>query len=66
MVGIPKWVSEGSVRKYHQAVTFVTKAGGEVTEDAIKARYIALKGLVLEGPEVVEDVVEEPKKKGKK
>ena len=69
MVGFPKWVSEGSIRKYNRAVVALQTAKLPVTEEAVKELYIKYQGLVLETPvEETQDevIVEAPKKKGKK
>jgi hypothetical protein len=72
MVGIPKYVSEGSIRKYNRAlvnlvaVNTARKVKGEAEID-VKGLYELYGGLVLAEPTVDEEVVEEaPVKKGKK
>lgn len=68
-MGIPSWVSEGSIRKYYRAVEQLRKEGKEATEDAIKALYVKWNGLVLDGPvvdEETEEVEEAPKRRGRK
>lgn len=64
--GVPEWVSEGSIRKYHRAIAELNrentnrKAAGqavvEISEEAIKALYVKWGGLVLGESESVKGV----------
>lgn len=72
MIGIPKWVSEGSVRKYHRAMINLRsfndarKIRGEEEVD-VKGLYEIYQGLVIEeSVDEIEEEVESPKKKSKK
>lgn len=45
---IPKWVSEGSVRKYYRAVEQLRKESKPVTDEAVKELYTKWGGLITE------------------
>lgn len=52
--------------KLTRAIKVIKDAGQEVTEDAVRAKYISFGGLVREKDETEEEVEEAPKKRGKK
>lgn len=64
----PDWVV--NTTKYDRAVLEVTRSGKEVTEEAVKAVYVRLAGLLLEdAPEAAqehENLPEVKKRKNKK
>ena len=50
-----RWVSCGSVHKYNRAIAQLQKDKKEVTEEAVKALYVKMAGLLME--EKVEELV---------